>query len=336
MSGPPLSSSRVGLLGASGAVGHDLLPRLQAEAKEVVVLLEPLQSLVVDDGAASEVEVRFADVTRSDDLAHRLRGLDILINAAGVPYPVDRYERLMWLVNAVGAHNVARAAVDAGIGTLVHVSSSAAVGYPPDAMTADEDFDFINSVATSAYALTKRHGEDLVRAAVRDDLHLVVVNPAAVLSTTGRDDYGWAPLLRRLTAAPVIPTPPGGSAFCTPDDLAGVVVAAISSGKHGRRYLVVSENLTFADLFARLAAHRGSALRPLRLGHAACRAIGRISALGAVLPDRRRPMVDPVVGELMTRRLFYSSDRAASELGFRPSPVDSALHRLLTADGGRP
>jgi nucleoside-diphosphate-sugar epimerase len=332
VNGPALSSSRVGLLGASDALGHDLLPHLRAVAKDVVVLLEPLRSLPTER-AAADVEIRFADVTQPEDLTHRLRGLDIVINAAEAPYPVDRHERHMWSVNAIGAHNVARAAVEAGAEALLHVSSSAAVGYPPDALTADEDFDFANSVTTSAYALTKRHGEDLVRAAARDDLHLVIVNPATVLSTTGRDDLGWAPLLRRLARAPVVPTPPGGSGFCTPGDLADVAVAALSSGEHGRRYLVVSENLTFTELFGRLDANRDKAHRPLRLSDAACRAVGVMAAAGAVLPDRRRPMIDRVATELMTRRLFYSADRAAAELGFRPSTVDEALHRLLTANG---
>jgi dihydroflavonol-4-reductase len=325
----PSASLRVGVIGASGAIGHDVVPDLLDRFASVVALLEPLQALDPTVAAADSVEVRHADITDPSNLVRAVRGLDVVVNLAGLPSPLGIHERAMWRINAIGAHNVARAAVAAGVQTLVHVSSTAAVGYPPDGIVADEDFVFTNSVTTSAYAITKRHGEDLVADACAGRMRLVILNPAAVLSSTGRPEYGWAPLLRSIARARVVPVPTGGSSFCGPADVADVLLRALARGRDGARYIVVSENLTYADLFARVRKLAGRPPRSVTVAPVVGRAAAVLSGLAGRLTPGPGPRLDAGMADLMSRRLFYRAGRARSELGFVARPVNADIEAIL-------
>jgi len=118
-----------------------------------------------------------ADVTRPERVANAVRSATAVINLVGV------FGRNMHAVNLEGARNVAEAAREAGVSTLVHVS---AIGADPHSQ--------------SAYGRTKGDGERAVRAALPS---ATIVRPSLVFGPEDNLTNRFA-TMARLPFLPVI------------------------------------------------------------------------------------------------------------------------------------
>src|SRR5437764_153470 len=98
-------------------------------------------------------------------------------------------------------------------------------------------------------AILKRHEESLgPLAGSRRSFQVVVVNPSAVIAPGGSLRYGWAAVIEAIRRGRMPVYPGGGSAFCSRRDLVDGLTRAMRSGKHGQRYILSSENLSYRDL----------------------------------------------------------------------------------------
>ena len=140
------------VVGARGMLGTDLVDRLEADGREVTALDLPA-----------------LDILDLDGTLERVAGQDVVVNCAAFT-DVDQAEEaepLAFAVNAVGATNLARAAVATGA-RLVHISTDyvfagdASTPYAEDAALAPR----------SAYGRTKAAGEWGVLATAPDSIVL--------------------------------------------------------------------------------------------------------------------------------------------------------------------
>ncbi|MFQ5566342.1 MAG: hypothetical protein ACE5EU_08270, partial [Paracoccaceae bacterium] len=106
--------------------------------------------------------------------------------------------------------------------------------------------------------------------------------------------------------------------------LAEGVIAARDRGRSGERYLLSGEDLTMADLAARVAALAGVAAPRFRVPHWLALAAARVEA--GVAAVTKRPPAAPLTGvRLAGRRVRFDNAKARGELGFAPPPIDGAL-----------
>ena len=133
--------------------------------------LKPLAAL----GQAQSVP---ADITKAATVERAVQGADVVINLVGLLK--GRFDS----VHVEGAANVARAAADAGVGRLVHIS---AIGADP--------------AAQSAYARTKGLGEQAVRVASPD---ATIIRPSFLFGPEDAFLNRFAGLIARAPVVPVI------------------------------------------------------------------------------------------------------------------------------------
>ena len=139
---------RVALIGASGQLGSDLLPRLRAAGHEVV----PLR----------HAEIEITDATHVAAVLNPLP-LDLVINAAAYNL-VDRAEEepdVAYSVNAFGPRNLARVCEAHGW-RLLHVSTDYVFGNAP-VLPAQPWTESDMPQPNGGYALSKLAGENFVR-----------------------------------------------------------------------------------------------------------------------------------------------------------------------------
>ena len=316
-------SGRHLVTGATGCLGSNVVHRLVREGHQVVAFVphgEPLGRL---HALRRDIEVRHGDVRSPDDVARAMAGISHVYHIAGVAVPSNRLERLMWEVNVCGVHNVLSAAARGGVERVLHVSSTAAVGYPPDGVLASERFRFEDSVTDNAYSRTKRYGEQVALSFNGAGTEVVVVNPAAVIAPGGDKRFGWSGVIDVAMRGLLRIMPGGGSAFCSAADLVDGVLRAMRVGRPGERYILSSQNLTYWELGTLVAGAVGVTPPWFTAPSWMLRLLGAVNE--RLLRAGQVSVLVPENVELMTRRLYYDQSKAVRELGVSQTPVSAAL-----------
>jgi nucleoside-diphosphate-sugar epimerase len=232
--------------GASGFLGIHVVQRLLDRGDRVRALVrtpaklrENLALLGVDpdDPRLDVVAGDMTDATAARDAAS---GCDRAVHAAATFSYRRRDAERMLRENQVGTTTVLDAAIEAGCGSIVHVSSIAALLRP--GATLDHRSPLGDTLGP--YTQSKVESERVARDRQDAGAPVAIVNPAGILGPhdpyLGESDQVVRDILRgRLPS-----WPRGGMQWVDVRDTADVVVAAL--GHPGRRYLVPGENVVLA------------------------------------------------------------------------------------------
>ncbi len=332
---------RAFVTGAAGFIGSHVTRALLDEGVHVTAWVLPGDPAVALAGLP--LERRDGDLSDVDRLAAAMSGCDLVVHLAALYAIWHPQPERIWQVNVQGTRNALAAARRVGIKRFVHTSSIATIGYRgTEPATEDDPFD-------------EWHGDDYVRskyaaeleALAARDLDVVVVNPAFPF---GAGD--WAPTptgkLVRDTLAGRLPfTTEGGFNVVDVRDVALGHLLAAAHGASGRRYILGGHNISYRDFAARIAHEAG--LAPPASG-GALHAPDVWSRLRRSARAARFTMPTPLLvaagsafewladhtgrPPLMTRRSaaylagkwrWVSTQRAESELGYKPRSIDAAI-----------
>ena len=311
--------------GASGFIGSAVVRRLLRDGKDVRVLTRAWSRRDNIDGLP--VETMTGDLLYPASLARAVRGCADLFHCAAdyriwVPDPERMYQ-----VNVGGTHSLMLAALEAGVRRVVHTSSVATLATASNRL-GDETRSASPQDLIGPYKRSKFEAEAEVQRMVREyGLPAVIVNPSTPM---GPYDIKPTP-----TGQIVIEAAKGMPAFVDTglnvvhvDDVAEGHLLALKKGRVGERYILGGDNMTLSEILAEIAALYGRRPPRIRLPHAAVMPL----AIGAEAWARisgREPFVT-FDGLRMSRKLmFYSSDKARSELGYAPRPAREAIHSAI-------
>lgn len=250
----------------------------------------------------------------------RMRQLNIHGTSALFAYtPRDRTR--MEQVNVGGTAGLLEAARIAGVERAVVTSSSAAVGPARNGRPADEhDWGDVHQGA-SAYHSSKIAQE---RTALAGRIPVVTVLPTAPLGARDRRPTPTGRMVVDIMRGRMPGYLGGGMNAVPVGDVAAAHVLALERGVPGERYLAGGSNLSLAALFALIAAAAGRPVPRRRVPYAL--------ALAAALADEARAQLTgaepavPLEGVRMGRLDMYSSSaKAESELGYLPTPIETAI-----------
>jgi dihydroflavonol-4-reductase len=114
------------------------------------------------------------------------------------------------------------------------------------------------------------------------------------------------------------------------------MLAAMESGRTGRRYILCSANLDYREMFAIIAAEAGVRVSARRIPDPALRTLGRVvDAWGGLRPHSQLAAgFGRATADLALRRLYYDGGRARRELGVPDGDVRAAIREMLTGPVG--
>lgn len=300
--------ARALVTGGAGFVGHAVVRALAARGVAVTVV-DPGPPHPRWPAGVRHERVGVFDVRAPDT--------DVVFHVAGVWDGRPGGEARMWRLNVEGTRHVL-----AWGRPVVYTSSSITCGFgetrPAGEDDPSEDPARPMRGTPKAYRETKLAAEALVGAAGG-----VIVNPDYVVGPGDVGGVVTAPLLR-AARLPVIPAPPGGKCFVGVDDVGEGHVLAWLRGAPARRYLLGAENRAYADVIGTIARLSG---RWARVGGP--RFVPLPARAHAAL--RRVPGLGPIAGALEQMSLvrWRSGERARTELGWAPEPVDDALAAMV-------
>lgn len=170
--------------GATGHVGNVLVRELLSQGKRVRAMVLPGEDRSSIQGL--EVERVEGNVLDPASLDQAMAGVEVVYHLAGIISILPGAEGIMRRVNVEGVHNVANAALKAGVKRMVHTSSIHAFKRVPHGVTVDETVPLAPDSPAGAYDRTKAEGTLAVLQAVQGGLDAVILCPTGII---GPYDY---------------------------------------------------------------------------------------------------------------------------------------------------
>ena len=309
--------------GATGFVGSSVARACVARGLAVRVLARPGSDRRNLSGFACEVAE--GDLTDPASLVRAVAGCRFVAHVAAdyriwVPDPAA-----MARANVDGSVALLRAAQAVGVERIVYCSSVAALGLTGTEAPADELTKVDPARIVGVYKRSKYAAEQAVLALVRDEgVPAVIVNPAAPI---GPRDIKPTPTGRMIADAASGRMPAyvdTGLCAVHVDDVAEGHLLALERGVAGERYILGGENLSLRALLGVVAEVTGRRAPRVRLPNAALWPVALGFEAWAHLSGRE-PMVTRDHLRMARKKMFFSSAKAARELGYAPRPVRDAV-----------
>jgi len=321
------------LTGGTGFLGSAVARALVARGHEVVVLARPETPRRVLEG----VPVAFSpgDLTDPASLALALRGCDALVHCAAdyrifVPDP----ER-MRAVNVAGTEALMQAARRAGLRRIVHVSSVATLKPREDGRPATEMDAATIDEAIGPYKKSKTEAERLVeRMVLEGGLQATIVLPSTPIGPRDRRPTPTGRIIVEAARGRMPAYVETGLNLVHVDDCAAGVVAALEHGAIGQRFILGGQDVRLAELIAHIGQRYGHR-RAIRLPRGPLFPVAWLTERVARLTGAE-PMLTLDGLRMAGHSMFFSAERARTELGFTARPWQAAVDDALdwfTAEG---
>lgn len=282
--------ARIAITGGTGFVGTHVANALARAGHELRLLARGTRRPSLPSG----IQFVRADVVEGTGLVEAFSGCDVVVHLVAVIR--ERGRQTFDRVNRQGAENVARAAVEAGVGHLVHLS----------ALGADPDPYF-------AYSASKWAGEQAVRIA---GIPHTILRPSLLF---GPGDGFFTQLARLVRLNPVVPIVGDGRALFQPlaiSDLAHIVQICVGRGPDDQIHEVGGpEHLTYEEIVDTIIAQLGVHRVKVHVPVAAMMPAAWI--MDKVLP---KPPVTPQQLRLLRRDNITRIDAVRTQFGFDPIP----------------
>lgn len=316
----------VTVFGGSGFVGRHLVNKLADHGWRVrVAVRDPEGAKFLKPlGDLGQISAVRANILDDASVRRAVENADAVVNLVGILY--ERGKATFQAIHAEGAERIARAAKDAGTGTLVHMS----------ALGASKD-------SPARYAQSKAEGEERVRAVFPD---AVIFRPSVIFGPEDGFYNTFASLARMLPVlpyfakdAPALRRGPGGGLALDlfgeggpkfqpvyVGDVAEAMVKALEDPQFAGKTFELGgpDVLTMRDVMRQVSreTRRRRPVLPVPMWVARLQ-----SAFLQFLPN---PMLTPDQVRLMERDNVVSGNFPGfAELGIQPEPVEAILPQYM-------
>ena len=290
------------VFGGSGFLGRRIVMRLAEEGADVrVAVRRPERAACLFElGTPGRISAVHADVWDEATVAPALAGAAAVVNTVG--HYVERGRATFEAIHGQGALHVARAAAQAGIRRLVHISG---IGADPD--------------AGSPYIRARGIGERLVRDALPE---ATILRPSVMVGPDGGFLTRLADVVRTL---PVVPLFGSGAVRLQPvhvDDVAAAAARALDlPAAEGKVFELGGPQVyTYKSLVQLVLDHTKHKRLLLPVPYWLW---DMLAVLTGPLP--RRPISRDQVNLLRVDNVVSADALSFAELGIEPMPLERAL-----------
>jgi len=320
--------------GGTGLLGSHLLYELANQPGKVVALKRPSSDLEevrrIFSYYSDEAEELFErivwvnlDLLNRVDLEHVLHDADRIYHCAAVVsfQPGDRKQMISYNVQSTA--NVVDSCMAAGVKKLVHVSSSSAIGRPPEGMLADETRIWARSKFSSGYSVSKFKSEMEVWRGIEEGLNAVIVNPTIILGA-GFWNRGSSSMFNRIYKGLRYSTT-GVTGYVGVQDVVNTMIHLMNSDISGERFILNSENHSFLDIFRMIRGalwQYGSRPRNRRhfktFSQGTLKWLAKLDVFAELFTGKRSITRDQVISAFAEVRFSNEKIRKATGMEFTP------------------
>lgn len=244
-------------------MGAHLLIELLSKGEQVRALKRSSSNLThtrsvfefyLKDTAESEfAKIEWVEGDLSDvvSLQDAIEGCNTVYHAAALVSFLKKDFNEMWRINKIGTENVVNVCQGSNVNQLCYISSTASIGKNGVDTFFTEENKWTSDKHNTNYSISKHSAEMEVWRGIEEGLNAVILNPSVILGP-GNWNESSISIFKAVKKGLKFYTP-GMNAFVDARDVASLAVSAVEKEITGQRYLVVSENLYFKDLFDKIA-----------------------------------------------------------------------------------
>jgi len=320
--------TKILVTGATGFIGRELTLTLAKKGYDVKALCRNIgHPLLIKH---KNIEPVKGDILDTDSLRIAMQGCKQVYHTAAMAKMWCRNPDDFLQTNVTGTRNVLTAAANAGVQKTVYTSTCGVWG-PTLNFPLSEDEPRIVGFPI-AYERTKYLAELEVQQFVKQGLDVVTVNPSRVFgegpvtdsNTVGKMVYGYLRGKWRI-----IPGNGGQiSNYAYLHDVVNGHLAAMDKGLTGNRYILGGEDISFNQFFTELEQASGKRYGMIRIPQKAIKFYSRIEWLKTKLTGLP-PFFLPEFADRLKFNQKYSSQKAATQLGYRITPFAEAMQKTV-------
>ncbi|NCC02724.1 MAG: NAD-dependent epimerase/dehydratase family protein [Proteobacteria bacterium] len=311
--------------GATGFVGAAVASLLESKGHRLRLLSRKNNDRRNLLGLKTNFELVEGDLADPESYIGKLEGCDYLFHVAADYRIWVPDEQAMNKINVEGTKALMNGAVKAGIKKIVYTSSVATLGIPPDGKPGTETTPVSIDNMIGVYKRSKYLAEDIVRTmAATQGLPAMIVNPSTPI---GPRDLKPTPTGRIIVEAAAGRMPAyveTGLNIVHVDDVAMGHWLALEKGKIGERYILGGENMELLEILKIIAILTGRTPPLFKLPHGPLIPIAHIAEFIARL-TKKEPFVTVDGLRMSKKKMFFSSDKAKTALGYAPREATDAL-----------
>lgn len=293
------------ITGAAGLVGQNLVLLLrEAGFTELLAIDKQAANLRLLREISSQVETICADLSEPGGWEDSFAGADavIMLHAQITGKTRDSFERN----NLLATQRVLEAAKAAGIGYVVHISSSV-----------------VNSVADDDYTQTKKQQEQMFR---DSGLPGVVLRPTLMYGWFDPKHFGW--LARFMEKVPVFPIPGHGRYMRQPlynRDFCRAILWCLQNRPVGETYDIVGqERVDYIDIIREIKRVKGLRTPIVKIPYGLFYVLLKVYALFSDKPPFTASQL-----KALTAGDDFSGVDIEQTFGFRPMCLSDALEETF-------
>nr|WP_294944225.1 SDR family oxidoreductase [uncultured Mucilaginibacter sp.] len=314
--------------GATGFIGRELCLALAKQGYDVKALCRDISHPYLIKH--KNIEAIRGDILYPDSLRKAMQGCAEVYHTAAMAKMWCSNPDAFYDTNVTGTRNVLHAASNAGIKKMVYTSTCGVWG-PTLNFPLSEDEPRVVGFPI-AYERTKYLAELEVQQFVNRGLDVVTVNPSRV--------FGKGPVTDSNTVSKMVSRylkgkwrviPGNGEQVANyaylPDVVAGHI-AAMQKGTTGNRYILGGEDISFNIFFDTVRTVSGVKHGMVRVPQKAIKFFGRVEWLKTKLTGWP-PFILPEFADRLKFDQKYSSQKAATQLGYRITPFGEAMQQTV-------
>jgi dihydroflavonol-4-reductase len=316
------------ITGATGLLGGNLIHTLLKEDRSVRALVRQSADLQVLQ-RLPQVEIVYGDITDPSSLDQAMRGIENVYHCAALTSLWNGRADKIWEINVNGTHHIIQAAIQARVKRLIHCSTVDALGISETKVPANEEtvWNWDRLGVENPYARSKFEAQKLVLGAAQSQLDAVIVNPTTMFGAYDlKPSSGQIILLIAGGKLPFYPV--GGDNFVNVEDVASGMVKAAQYGQSGACYILGHENVTYKDIFDRIATQLNVSPPRVKIPYQISRIGGWFGDIMGHVTGVEQTINTNTV-QLGALDHYYCSKKAVKELGLTQSPVDKAIEHAI-------
>ncbi|MBC9797901.1 NAD-dependent epimerase/dehydratase family protein [Sinomicrobium weinanense] len=322
--------------GGTGLIGARLLYSLSRKEEKIRAVYRKGSDIDAVAGlfsASEEDRARFgriewveADITDIPALSNAFEGVRRVYHAAALISfdPSDYY--LLKKTNTEGTANVVNLCIANAVEKLCYVSSVATLSKKVGEEFITEEAQWNMEEENNVYAISKYGAEMEVWRGSQEGLDVVIVNPGIVLGVPP-GIAGWnkgsGRLFQELDKGMKYYTE-GVTGYVDAEDVVAIMIRLMNSDIKNEKYIAVSENRSYRELFAAIARALGKEGPKKEVPAWALQWLWRLDWLKSLLTGSKRK-ITRLLARTITSKNLYSSDKVKEELGLEFRPLSETI-----------
>ncbi len=246
--------------------------------------------------------------------------------AALVSYsPSERGQMLR--INVDGTANLVNAALQKNVEKICHCSSISSLGASKAGEVVDESFFWKTSASNSYYAISKFNSEREIWRGSVEGLNVVVINPSIIIGP-GNPANSSGQIFKSVIDGLKFHSN-GITGFVDVRDVADIMLKLMESDINNERFIVNSENLSYKDVFTKIAKNYGIAPPKYNAGKFLSEIAWRAEWLRSIIV-KSKPLITKETARSANKQSFYSNKKIKEALNYEFRTIDKAIHNTCS------